>query len=395
MARTVRRRKIIFVMTGAAGIDGGIAAVNLNVLHVLEKLSRDQKGWSLSVMSLHESQDDRPSFLPEDAKFRAYKGDRLSLAGRLLQEGLRGAVSVFDHVTLALPVLPLVAMGRVISVIFAHGSEAWRDLRTTSRWSFRAAELCLTNSHFTLRKMRERLGAFQGKACPLGLSPKFEINRQLPEDPRGNGKEAEITLEAADGSRRGLGKRVLLLVGRMHPEERGKGHDELIEVLPALKEYHPEVQIVFAGPGDDRNRLRRKAWDYGVEDAVFLPGRVSHDVLQQLYRHCYAFTMPSRQEGFGLVYLEAMNYGKPCVGCHNDGAEDIIQDEETGYLICDPDCRDELLDALRRLLRNPEHARRMGKNGFELLHSRFTAEQFQERLRKALEQVLGGMNGPQ
>lgn len=236
--------------------------------------------------------------------------------------------------------------------------------------------------------MRERLRAFQGEACPLGLSPEFEINERLPEDSLENEAETDLALEAADGSHRELGERILLLVGRMHPEERGKGHDELIEVLPALRKYHPEGQLVFAGPGDDRDRLRRKARDYGVGEAVFLPGRVPHEELRQLYRRCYAFVMPSRQEGFGLVYLEAMNYGKPCVGCYDDGAEDIIQDGETGYLIRDPDDQNELLDVLRRLLRDPECAQRMGKNGFELLHSRFTAEHFQERLREALSRVL-------
>jgi glycosyltransferase involved in cell wall biosynthesis len=174
----------------------------------------------------------------------------------------------------------------------------------------------------------------------------------------------------------------------MHPEERGKGHDELIEVLPALKKYHPEVQLVFAGPGEDRGRLRRKARDYGVGEAVFLPGRVPNEELRRLYRQCYAFVMPSRQEGFGLVYLEAMNYGKPCVGCYDDGAEDIIRDGETGYLIRDPDDQNELLDTLRKLLGDPDGAQRMGKNGFELLHSRFTAEHFQERLQEALSRVL-------
>jgi glycosyltransferase involved in cell wall biosynthesis len=388
MMKTAQGRKIVFVMTGAAGVDGGIAVVNLNVLHVLEKLAGDERGWSLLVLSLHESGDDRPGFLSDHVEFRAYEGDRLSLAIRLFREGLRGAICVFDHVTLALPVLPFAAMGRVRSVIFAHGSEAWLDLRPTSRWSFRAAKLCLTNSHFTLQKMRERLRHFRGEACPLGLSPEFEINECLPEDSLENEAETDLTLEAADGSHRELGERILLLVGRMHPEERGKGHDELIEVLPALKKHHPEVQLVFAGPGEDRGRLHRKARDYGVGEAVFLPGRVSHEELRRLYRRCYAFVMPSRQEGFGLVYLEAMNYGKACVGCYDDGAEDIIQDGETGYLIRNPDDRDEMLDVLKRLVEDPERARRMGKNGFELLHSRFTAEHFQRRFREALSRVL-------
>ncbi len=51
-------------------------------------------------------------------------------------------------------------------------------------------------------------------------------------------------------------------------------------------------------------------------------------MLEQLYSQCYAFVVPSKQEGFGLVHLEAMNFGKPCVGCFDDGAADVNVDGE-------------------------------------------------------------------
>ena len=98
--------------------------------------------------------------------------------------------------------------------------------------------------------------------------------------------------------------------------------------------------------------------------------------------------MPSRQEGFGLVYLEAMNFAKPCLGCHDDGAEDVIVHEETGLLVRDPKDTAELIAALRRLLGHPEEAREMGRRGFERLHENFTAAHVQQRIRKQLEKIL-------
>ena len=98
--------------------------------------------------------------------------------------------------------------------------------------------------------------------------------------------------------------------------------------------------------------------------------------------------MPSRQEGFGLVYLEAMNFGKPCLGCRDDGAEDVIVHEETGLLVNDPKDAKELAAALRRLLSDFEEAREMGRRGFERLHQRFTAAHFQQRLREQFAKIL-------
>ena len=90
--------------------------------------------------------------------------------------------------------------------------------------------------------------------------------------------------------------------------------------------------------------------------------------------------MPSRQEGFGLVYLEAMNFGKPCVGSRDDGAEDVIVDGMTGCLVRNPRDTDEMEGVLASLLGDPERAAAMGRRGLERLRSNFTAEHYRRRL---------------
>jgi glycosyltransferase involved in cell wall biosynthesis len=288
-----------------------------------------------------------------------------------------------DHVTLALPVLPLAAAGMVQTILFAHGSEAWKRLRRTSRWSLQCAALCVANSHFTLRKMRQHLTGFRGIACPLGLPPTWALNRTIPA-----ASQAPLTGVAADGQVRVLGNRCLLLVARLDRREGAKGHRALLAILPELHRDFPEVQLIFPGPGDDRQPLQALARQYGVASAVFLPGFVTPEDLQGLYAHCYAFVMPSTQEGFGLAYLEAMNYARPCVGCMDQGAEEIIVPGETGLLVRNPNNRHELLGVLRQLLGSPELAQCLGRNGFLRLHGGFTAHHYQERLQAQLAGVL-------
>lgn len=376
------RPELLFAMTGARGLCGGIASANLNVLHALIQLAQE-RGAGLTVFSFLEKESDRVDFLPQWVGFRAFQGNRSLFSVNLLRAARGRPVFCFDHVRLAFPLLPLAAAGVVKTIIFAHGRESWERVQKRSRWIFQCASLCLTNSHFTLRKMREQLSKFNGEACLLGLSPEFALNREVPEAPAGT-----IEMKAADGEARILKDRVLLLVGRMDPSEALKGHRALIDVMPDLLRKYPDVQLVFPGPGDDRRNLEELAQRNGVASSVFLPGFVSIETLQCLYRHCYAFVMPSKQEGFGLAYLEAMNYGKPCVGCFDQGAEEIIVHGETGFLVYNPrDCQ-ELLEVLDALLRDPERARALGRRGSERLHERFTSHHVQGRIKEQISKVL-------
>lgn len=377
------RGGVVFAMTGCRATPGGIAANNGNLLRTVSELAR-RRGVPLTVLSYLESDEDRPPFLPRHAAFHGCRGRRIRFAAKLVGLAARHRDLVFDHVTLALPVLPLAAGGAVRTVIFAHGSEAWRRVRRSSRWSLRAAALCLTNSRYTLRRMRRRLGRrFRGRACPLGLPPDMGLNRTPPSEP-----PQPPVLRAADGRERHLSGRILLLVARMHPDEGRKGHRQLIRALPELRRRFPDVQLVFPGPGDDRFALAEEALRRRVGDAVFLPGFVDTALLRRLYGLAYAYVMPSRQEGFGLTYLEAMNFAKPCVGCRNDGAADVVVHGRTGLLVNDPDDLSELTGVLARLLEDPVRAARMGTAGFRRLHRRFTPRRARERMRAALEEAL-------
>ena len=369
-------------MTGAYAMPGGIAIVNRHLLRVLSTLV-EARPLRLTVLSFLEQDGDRPPFLPASVRFRGFGGGKGRFAFVLLRQALARPTFIFDHVTLAKPLLPLIATRVLRTVIFAHGSESWKRIRPVNRWLFAHATLVLTNSQFTLRKMRERIPRFSGAACPLGLAPEFELNAQ----------PASLTqhrprVENANGSQGELGPRVCLLVGRMHPREREKGHDELLAVWPEIVGEFPDAQLVFAGPGEDRYRLARVAREGGVGDSVFVLGEVPRDTLLKLYAACYAFTMPSRQEGFGLVYLEAMNFAKPCLGCRDDGAEDVIVHEKTGLLVSDLKDWKELSAALRRLLSKPDDACEMGRRGFERLHQHFTAEHVQQRIHDQIAKVI-------
>ena len=114
-------------------------------------------------------------------------------------------------------------------------------------------------------------------------------------------------------------------------------------------------------------------------------GFVSEATKQALFERAAAFVMPSRDEGFGLVYLEAMRAGCPCVALANTAAAELITDNETGLLV--PDLgRAVLGKALRTLLDEPEWAKRLGEGG----HLRWRQRHQYPAFRDALEERLTG-----
>jgi phosphatidylinositol alpha-1,6-mannosyltransferase len=373
---------VVFAMTGAMGTMGGIASSNLNVLHALNDLSI-QSNRQLIVLSLHESEQDRPSFLDDSVIFIGFEGNRWTYATRFLMLFRRNRFYVFDHVRLGLPLAPMAFLGFHGFVILAHGSESWRRVRGSSKWLFRRAAMCLTNSEYTLTKMQETFPGFEGRSCVLGLPPSHDTGAT-----ESNDSVTKVMLPTVDGQTRALGDRVILLVARMDCDEREKGHYELLTVWPSVLRDFPDAQLVFAGPGNDRGSLTAMAERLRVAPTVFIPGFLSTDLLRRLYSQCHAFVMPSRQEGFGLVYLEAMNRGKPCVGCRNGGSEEIIDDGGSGLLIDNPFENEELLRVVQRLLGDKELATRMGQAGLRRFKERFTATHAQQRLRRLLAPML-------
>jgi phosphatidylinositol alpha-1,6-mannosyltransferase len=290
---------------------------------------------------------------------------------------------IVDHVTLAIPLLPLVWLRWCRLVVLAHGSEADDRMKRSGRWLFRAATKVLTNSQLTLTRLQNRLPDVRGEVCELGLSPDFALSDVVP--PR---TTEPLTLVACDGERRSIGPQALLLVARIDASEGEKGHAAVISALAVIRKRFPQAQAIFPGGGSGRNGLIEQAQKLQIADAVFFPGYVSTEMLKQLYGRCFAFVMPSRQEGFGLVYLEAMSFGLPCIGCRDDGAEEVIVSEETGLLIDGSVEIKELAAAIERLLERPEWARQLGANGFARLHARFTSAAHQQRIMGAVSRLM-------
>jgi phosphatidylinositol alpha-1,6-mannosyltransferase len=256
--------------------------------------------------------------------------------------------------------------------VFIHGIEAWRPLPPVQRQILSGATLRVANSRLTARKVTEaNPGVGPILVCPLALPADF--------DAPGNANGSEVPFA--------LGSKAVVLVARMMASERYKGHDELLTAWPAVRTRVPDARLVFVGDGDDVTRLRARAEELGVADAVIFTGFVPDASLRAIYQRAAVFAMPSAGDGFGLVYLEAMAHRLPCLGSVHDAAGEIIRDGETGFLVDRGDIPT-VAERLSVLLADDSRRLQMGQSGYRRWREEFTYEQFARRMVNLIESRL-------
>jgi glycosyltransferase involved in cell wall biosynthesis len=151
----------------------------------------------------------------------------------------------------------------------------------------------------------------------------------------------------------------------------GKGHELVLRAIRRLETSFPRLHCRIIGEGPDRARFEALARELGIAQRVQFEGRKSRAEVAAAMRACSVFVLPSRYEGLGCAYLEAMACGKPVVACRGQGIDEIIEHGKNGWLIPNwltpADGLDELAQGLSTLLRSPELCSRLGASARETI----------------------------
>ena len=170
------------------------------------------------------------------------------------------------------------------------------------------------------------------------------------------------------------GKYVLLSVGRL---VRRKGHDRVIESMPAIVQSLPNAIYLIVGDGPERKRLEQLSSQLGMSEYVVFVGSVQGSgLLNEYYNLCDQFIMISRElakgdaEGFGIVYLEAASAGIPVIAGNSGGVGEAVLDGVTGLLV-DPESTREIKEAVLSLHDNAQLREALIQNGYRRAKSSF------------------------
>lgn len=187
----------------------------------------------------------------------------------------------------------------------------------------------------------------------------------------------------------------VLYLGRL---EKRKGIQELFAAIDKVHARLPNVRFIIAGADNSASDgfKHRTGLSYPAyfqkrypqcTTAVTFLGEVSEEKLHALYQSCDLFVAPSLYESFGLIYLEAMNYAKPVVGCRAGGIPEVVEDGVTGRLV-EPENADQLAAALYDLLCAPHLLYEYGIAGRQRLLDRFTYLHMARRFEQVYRQVV-------
>ncbi len=186
-----------------------------------------------------------------------------------------------------------------------------------------------------------------------------------------NGVDPEIFSPGAEAQ----AGQTVLSVGNLIPI---KGHETLIRAIASISADFPELKLEIIGHGPEAGKLRDLTAELKIEDRVQFHGRKTRLEVAQAMRRCILFALPSRYEGLGCVYLEAMAVGKAVIGCRGQGIAEIIQHGSNGFLV-GPDNEKELALAIAMLVRDDSRRRNLGTAARDTIVDGLTLEHQAEK----------------
>ena len=182
----------------------------------------------------------------------------------------------------------------------------------------------------------------------------------------------------------------ILIVGNLNA---AKGHELALRAVRQIEASFPQLHCRIIGDGRDRARFEAMARELGVAPRVRFEGRKSRAEVADAMRACSVFVLPSRYEGLGCVYLEAMACGKPVIACRGQGIDEIVKHEKNGWLI-PVDGLDELAQGLSTLLRSPDLCSRLGASARETVLNGLTLSHQARRLAQIYGDAIAGAGQP-
>jgi glycosyltransferase involved in cell wall biosynthesis len=261
--------------------------------------------------------------------------------------------------------------------IAADSYASWRDSPDIRR----AAEI----EEYVLKNAR----AFHAISRGIVASIEERYGLELPPESIGHvplGVRDESGNYPPSGSATGEGPTVLF-VGRL---EQRKGIDTLLAVIPGILKQHPAARFVLVGenttsklpdqPGPTyRDEFLKEHAGEPILERIHFTGHVSEEELYRHYAACDIFVAPSRYESFGLIFLEAMMFGKPVIGCRSGGMVELIENSANGFLI-EPGDPASLSEAIVKLIEDPALRERFGERSRQLYEERFADEKMVDNI---------------
>jgi len=364
---------VLFLTLRVFSATGGIEKVCRLAGKALYDLLNESGNQKVKVFSLYDKPTDINTIYFPATIFKGFAKKRGHFLYAAINKGIHSRVVILSHVN-------LLTIGYFIKlfspktkvILIAHGIEVWRSFPGWKKRMLQRCDQVIPVSDFTKKKMMEMYQLPEQKFTILNncLDPFLPPPKQTKKD---NSLLARYGMDASD--------MVLLTLTRLASKEKYKGYDQVIQAVYNLKDKYASLKYLLVGKYDvaEKNRLDAMIKKLGLQGQIIFTGFVPDIELAGFYTLANLYIMPSKKEGFGIVFIEAMFYGKPVIAGNIDGSADALKNGNLGLLV-DPDNQQQITHALVEVLSNTE---KYIPNHQEVMQN-FSFEVYKEKLKGIL-----------
>jgi phosphatidyl-myo-inositol dimannoside synthase len=210
------------------------------------------------------------------------------------------------------------------------------------------------------------------------INPAIDIEKFKPQD---------IKTEVLSKYKLPSNKKIILTICRLTKSEKYKGYDKVIQALPKILEKFPNIIYTLIGDGDDVEDVKKIIEELNLKGKVYLLGAIKNDFIPEILNVADLFVMPSKGEGFGIVFIEALACSVPVIAGNKDASKEALLNGELGILV-DPDNVDEIAEAIIKVLKGEAPKHLYDKNYLrQKVIENFSFEVFKNRVKIFLESI--------
>lgn len=274
-------------------------------------------------------------------------------------------------------------IGRWKIVLAYEGSSPGVDYRNSAlrlalrRLMIRFVDACITNSQVGKEYLINHLSASPNRV--------FAHPYEVPDKRSLAAIDENLTVIGRDSNLKfsDLKHPIFLYVGSVIPR---KGVQFLLEACKYLKTSGVNsFHVLIVGDGAQRLELQKLSCEYQLEDCITWIGRIDYKIVSTYFYHADVFVLPTLEDTWGMVVLEAMLLGKPILCSRGAGASELILEGENGYCF-EPDSYEELALAMYKVIESPEHIEFMGQRSHEIMRQ-YTPQRAAEFMAKVVTLV--------
>jgi phosphatidylinositol alpha-1,6-mannosyltransferase len=338
-------KKIMLFSLQTFSSTGGIQKMTRTLGHSLIQIAKKNK-WQFNMFSAYDAYYDlMPQYVPAQ-NFRAFHGNKLAFVLRAVKNGAESDTVILSHINLSvIGLLIKILNPRCQVYLIAHGIEIWRPVSFTKKALLKRCDKIICVSNYT-KQQTVKWHNVNPAICTVlnnALDPFFNLPEKF--------KKPDFLLKKYNLN---FENPILLTLTRLAETEHYKGHEQVIRVIGKLRVKFPGIKYILAGQYDSTEKIRINELISinKVQEQVILTGFIKESELPDYFLLADLFVLPSKKEGFGIVFIEALACGLPVICGNADGSVDAIRNGELGTAI-DVENLVALEDAIIQSLRTP------------------------------------------